>query len=130
MGLLGGHRPDITPAQAAAVAAGGVPIVSKLAAAFGVWAPSAAQQAALADALTWGGVLAAALIVGDTGIRAARNAKDGRVESAAMAAGPPPAPPAALAPDLPLEEELPSDAAEFAEPDTRRAPEDPARGGL
>lgn len=132
MGLLGGHRPDITPVQATAIAVAGVPIVSKLLAAYGVYTPSPLQLASLKDATGWAVGAAASLVLGDGIVRTARNVKDGRVEAAAMVAGSaPPQAPEALAPDLPLEEELPTDAEEFAEePESRRAAEDPARGGL
>ena len=64
------------------MATGGIPVVSKLAAAFGVWAPNAMQQAALTDAVTWGGVLAGALILGDAGLRSARNSADAKRDAA------------------------------------------------
>lgn len=83
-GIIGGQRPDITPAQLAAVAVAGVPAVSNLLAAFNAVTVNAAQQAALGDVMTWGGVVATALVVGDTGVRAARNAKDARVETTAL----------------------------------------------
>jgi hypothetical protein len=51
----------------------GIPILAHLLAAFGVYDLSPQQQQALSDALTWSGVLAAALIAGDTGLRASRN---------------------------------------------------------
>lgn len=132
VGLFGGHRPDITPVQVTAIAVAGVPIVSKLLAAYGVFSPSPEQLASLKDATGWAVGTAASLVLGDGVVRAARNVKDGRVEQAALLApiAPTEAPPG-LAPDLPLEEDLPSDEEEFAdEPETRRLPEDPARGGL
>lgn len=72
-GATPGSLPDITPAHLLATAVAGVPIVAHLLAAFGVYDLSPQQQQALTDALTWGGVLAAALIAGDTGLRASRN---------------------------------------------------------
>lgn len=68
-----GSAPDITRAHLLATVIAGVPIVAHLLAAFGVYDPSPQQQQALSDALTWAGVLAAALIGGDTGLRASRN---------------------------------------------------------
>lgn len=133
MGLLGGHRPDITPVQVTAIAVAGVPIVSNLLAAYHVYSPSPEQLASLKAATGWAFGTAAALVLGDAGVRAARNVKDGRVEAAALVGGsaPPTGVPDELAPDLPLEEDLPTDAEEFAvEPESRHAAEDPARGGL
>ncbi len=81
-----GQRPDITPIQTAALFVAGIPIVSKMLAAFDVFTVSAAQQDALGDALTWGGLLGAALVGGDAVIRVGRNVKDGKVEAAEMEA--------------------------------------------
>jgi len=119
-GILSGQRPDLTPAQIAAVAVAGVPAVSNLLAAFNAVTVNAAQQAALGDVMTWGGVVATALVAGDTGVRAARNAKDARVESTVLAM---PGEPAGTTPDLEPEhedlmadDELVSDEEEFADP--------------
>lgn len=130
MGLLSGDRPDLTPAQLAAAASAGVPVLSNLTAAFGVWAPTVAQQAALSDAVTWGGVLAAALVVSDTGIRAARNAKDAKVQSMALAHGGEPQQASVKHEvDLPFDEDLPDDDEEFGEePESRMTADDPDRG--
>lgn len=100
------QRPDFTLAQKIAAAVGGIPIASNLLAAFGVWAPNAQQQDALGDAVTWGGVLGAALVAGDTGIRAARNAADAKRDAATAMASPATganraAPPASTAPGAP-----------------------------
>src|SRR4051812_11560040 len=76
--VLKGQRPDITPAQLAAVLVAGVPVVATLLSAFGVADLSDAQQTALRDALTWAGVLAALLIGGDATLRTVRNVADAR----------------------------------------------------
>lgn len=133
MGLFSGHRPDITPAQVTALVVAGVPIVSKVLAAYGVYSPTPEQLGALSDASGWAVGAAAALVLGDAGVRAARNAKDARVEGAAFTFGgqPPVAPEAVLEPLEDVVEELPSDDEEFGhEPESRRLPEDPERGGL
>lgn len=79
-----GERPDITPAQIIATLVAGVPIIANLGYAFGVFAISVAQQDALTQAMTWGGILAGLLVGGDAGLRAARNAKDAKVDAAAV----------------------------------------------
>lgn len=85
LGIFLGDRPDITPAQSAGLLAAGVPIMSNLFSAFGVFHASAAQQDALTNAINWGVPLAAALIVGDAAVRASRNRADSRVQTAAVA---------------------------------------------
>jgi hypothetical protein len=90
-----GQRPDITPAQTAAGLVAGIPVLATLLTAFGIAELTAAQQDALADALTWGGVLAGLLIGGDATLRTARNVADARRDSAAIAAGTSTATPAA-----------------------------------
>lgn len=67
------HRPDVTQAQLVAALVAGVPILSNLLAAFGVFAPSPQQQHALTEALTWAIPFAGLLIAGDAHLRAARN---------------------------------------------------------
>jgi hypothetical protein len=116
-----GSRPDITPIQATATLVAGVPVIGNLLSAFGVYTISPAQQAALTDSITWGGVLAGLLILGDTGLRAARNSADAKRDAAVIAA--PAAPPPAVAGIDPehealmmLGEELPGDDEEFAAP--------------
>lgn len=81
-----GQKPDITPAQLVAVLVAGVPIISNLLHVFGVYDLSSGQEDALKEALTWGGVLAGALIFGDAGLRAARNRADAHVQSTALQA--------------------------------------------
>ncbi|MDQ3729660.1 MAG: hypothetical protein M3355_08720 [Actinomycetota bacterium] len=79
-----GNRPDVTPAQVAAVLVAGVPIVSNLLAAFDVVVVNSTQQAALSDTVTWGGVVAGLLIAGDVGLRSARNRADANRDVAAL----------------------------------------------
>ena len=84
LNVFRGQRPDITPIQTAAIFVAGIPIVSNVLSAFDVFTMNAVQQDALGDALTWGGLLAAALVGGDAVIRVGRNVKDGNVEAAEM----------------------------------------------
>lgn len=63
------NRPSITIAQIVA----GIPLVANMLAAWGVWSPTASQQATLKDTLMW----AFALIGGDAVIRLGRNLSDG-----------------------------------------------------
>lgn len=78
MNVFTGRRPDITPAQIAAVLVAGIPALATLLTAFGVSDLSKEQQDALAGVLTWGGVLAGLLIGGDATLRAARNVADSK----------------------------------------------------
>jgi hypothetical protein len=141
---MSGQRPDFTLAQKIAAGVGGIPVLSNLLAAFGLWAPNAAQQDALSGAVTWGGVLAGLLIAGDAGIRGARNVSDARRDAAtAMASsamiangavGIPPAGAAAVDPETGLGEllaiedpdvddddlDLPSDDEELTDPDAAK----------
>jgi hypothetical protein len=94
-GVFRGQRPDLTPAQVTAVLVAGVPVLATLLTAFGLADLDGRQQAALTDALTWGGVLAGLLIGGDATLRTARNMADARQGSAAMLAGQAIAPPEA-----------------------------------
>jgi hypothetical protein len=82
-----GRRPDLTPAQVAAVLVAGIPVLATLLTAFGVTDLSREHQDSLADALTWGGVLAGLLIGGDATLRTARNVADAKRDSAAMMVG-------------------------------------------
>jgi hypothetical protein len=78
MKVFAGQRPDITPAQIAAVLVAGIPAVASLLAAFGVADLSKEQQDALTAVLTWAGVLAGLLIGGDATLRSARNLADAK----------------------------------------------------
>jgi hypothetical protein len=80
-GLFKGPMPDITPPQIVAILVGGVPILAEFGRAFGLYSISLAQQAALSNAVTWAGVLAAALIGGDALLRTGRNLRSGKVEA-------------------------------------------------
>jgi len=81
-----GQRPDLTPAQVAAVLVAGVPVIATLLTVFGVAELDSQQQEALTNALSWGGVLAGLLIGGDATLRTARNVVDARRDTAAIAA--------------------------------------------
>ena len=85
--FLKGRRPDITAAQIAAVIVAGVPGVAILLTTFGVADVDAAQQDALAGALTWSAILAAVLIGGDATLRSARNLADAKTDAAALTVG-------------------------------------------
>ncbi|HEV7918413.1 MAG TPA: hypothetical protein VGO97_02445 [Solirubrobacterales bacterium] len=80
-----GQRPDLTPAQAAAVVIGGVPLIANLLFVFGVFDGTFAQTEVLRDSLTWGVILAGLLILGDAALRMARNSADAVVKASALA---------------------------------------------
>jgi hypothetical protein len=117
--IFRGKRPDVTPAQLAAVLVAGVPAVATLLSTFGIYDLSNEQQDALAGVLTWSAVLAGLLIGSDATLRTARNMVDGRRDAAALAGASGAAVPAAL----PVDDEvdiaesagMPSDEEEFAE---------------
>lgn len=100
---LAGHHPSITPAHVLATVIAGIPIIAHLLAAFGIYSVSEEEQEALSDAMTWAGVLATAIVAGDTGLRASRNAAVARVVIAGAGPGAAvaPAPAVAVAPALP-----------------------------
>lgn len=75
-GLIGGHRPDLTPAQLIA----GIPILAELLHSFGVYDLSQAQQDSLGKTVTF----CFGLLGADAVVRVGRNLKDARVESAAL----------------------------------------------
>jgi hypothetical protein len=117
--LFRGQRPDVTPAQLAAVLVAGVPAVATLLSTFGIYELSQAQQDALAGVLTWSAVLAGLLIGGDATLRSARNVADAKRDVAALAgaagAAAPVIAPADEEVDLAASGGLPSDEEEFAE---------------
>jgi hypothetical protein len=76
-----GPRPDITPPQLTATIVAGIPILASLLSAFGLYDLTPAQQEAMSDAVTWAGVLGAALIGGDAALRTARNRRKATVEA-------------------------------------------------
>lgn len=82
--IFKGVKPDLTPAQAIGVLITGVPVVSKLLAAFDVITLTAIQQAALTDALTWAAIASGVLFVADAGIRAARNQAAAKRDAAVL----------------------------------------------
>lgn len=90
MKVLAGQRPDITPAQLVAVLIAGIPALATLLSAFGIADLNAEQQNALADVLTWGGVLAGLLIGGDATLRGARNMADAKRPPAVASRDPEP----------------------------------------
>jgi hypothetical protein len=130
--IFQGQRPDITPAQLVALLVGGVPVVANLLHVFGVYDLSTEQQDSLIKTLQWGGLVAIGLLGADAGLRSARGHADARVKVAALSnpsepvvgstvgngAGPAPAAaPGAVAPGAPSSDEqenLPTDAEEFA----------------
>lgn len=118
MKMFGGHRPDLTPVQATALAVGGVPVVSNLLSAFGVFTPTPEQIDALTNAVNWGVPLAGLLLAGDAGIRAARNHADAKVQAAAVIATPPT--------PVELDTDLPDDDEEFA----NQPPMQPSQTGV
>lgn len=141
-------RPDVTPAQKIAGLVAGVPIISNLLSAFGVFTVSPLQQQTLQDTLTWGGVLAGLLIAGDTGLRAARNAAQAKVDAALLTPVEPPTSPqpVGIPPTYPTggngaevvdqgvdiveDADLPSDDEELASPppDESNTPVQPSQG--
>ena len=129
-------RPDVTVAQKVAVIVAGVPIISNLLAAFDVFTVTAAQQDALSDSITWGGIVAAALLASDTGIRAARNHAQGKVDAALLTPVQPPsnvspviAPAVDQGADVVADADLPGDEEEFASPppDASNTPVQPSQ---
>lgn len=75
-GVIGGSRPDLTPAQLIA----GIPILAELLHTFGVYNLSQPQQ----DSLGKGVTFCFALLGADAAVRIGRNLKDGKVESSAL----------------------------------------------
>lgn len=129
MSIIRGTKPDITPAQIVALLVAGVPVLSNLLFAFGIYTLSSVQADALTDTLMWGGAFAALLTFSDAAIRNGRNKRDGAVEAAAvMAQSAPPLTPITMVTghmDM-TGEALPTDREEFAEPETRMAPDPPS----
>ena len=80
MAVFRGLRPDITPAQIAGVLMAGVPVVSNLFHAFGVFTVTPQEQAALNDAVTWGSVSSGVLIGSDAALRIGRNHAQARAQ--------------------------------------------------
>lgn len=74
------HRPAVTLPQLIAA----IPLLANLLAAYGIFAPTAAQQGSLTDLLTWAYVL----IVGDAALRIGRNVADG-IKARAVQPAPP-----------------------------------------
>jgi len=114
--IFTGQRPDITPAQIVS----GFPILAELLHSFGIYDLSVAQQNALAHAATW----ALALVAGDTILRVGRGVSASRVQAAGVMAGAggmPTLPATPVDPNQPVDdalpqEDLPTDAEEFASP--------------
>lgn len=115
--IFSGKRPDVTPAQVAAVLVAGVPAIATLLSTFGIYALSNEQQDALAGVLTWSAVLAGLLIGSDATLRTARNVVDGKRDAAAFAvasaAALPTTPPIDDEVDIAASAGLPSDEEEF-----------------
>lgn len=83
--IFQGNRPDITPAQIAAVLTALFAVIAPFCVLFGVEL-SVAQTAALNEIQDVAKVLAPVLIVGDAGIRIGRNIHDGKVTVAGIIA--------------------------------------------
>jgi len=125
--MFTGQRPDLTPAQIVS----GIPILAELLHSFGIYNLTQGQQDSLSKAATW----ALALIAGDTILRVGRGAAMSRVQAAGLVAGAGAMPAAdeAVAPvasdgePLPQQENLPSDAEEFASPPPGSPPVQPSQ---
>jgi hypothetical protein len=87
LNIFRGRRPDVTPAQVAAVLVAGIPALATLLSAFGIADMTQEQQNALADSLTWCAILAGLLIGGDATVRTARNMADAKRDTAAWMGG-------------------------------------------
>lgn len=83
------NMPAVTRPQWVASLIAGVPIVSNLLAAFGVYHVTVLQQDALTQTMTWGSVFAAILVGGDAALRAARAKHIGSIQVAAEVGEPP-----------------------------------------
>lgn len=75
------NRPSLTAAQIVATLTAGVPIVSQLLLAFGVYTVSPPEQQALTNAINWAVPFAGLLIAGDAGLRAARNHAEAKIQA-------------------------------------------------
>jgi len=86
------NLPKITIPQIVGLAVAGIPILAQLLQAWGAYDVTLAQQAALSDAVQWGGAVASALFIGDAGVRIGRSVGLGKalVEQDAKTAYPPP----------------------------------------
>lgn len=82
---MSGNRPKITPAQIGASLIAGIPIISNLLAAFGVYTVTPAEQHALTESMTWATAFASLLVLGDAGLRSARNHADAKVAAVTVA---------------------------------------------
>lgn len=124
-----GTRPDITPAQLTAIVAA----LTQCLRAFGIFDVTPEQQ----DALNVASGLLLAVVLGDVGIRAARNSADAKTQAAALQA---PMPPLVDVDGIDPEhellmaagEDLPTDEEEFAAsvPVDQAAPVQPSQAGL
>lgn len=137
MSIISGPRPDLTPAHLAALAIGGIPVISNLLAAFGVFTPSPEQAEALTNAVNWSVPLAGLLVGGDAVVRVARNVKDAKVQTAALTqATEAPQADHILTDDerelLEGDEDLPDDDTEFESPppDDTNTPMQPSQTGI
>jgi hypothetical protein len=101
LNIFRGQRPDVTPAQIAALLVAGIPAIATLLSAFGVADVTQEQQDSLKEVLTWGAILAGVLIGGDATLRTARNVVDAKRDVTAMQVGGAPAPADGGGPDDP-----------------------------
>lgn len=86
-----GLRPDVTKAQVVAAIIALIPIVANLLRAFGVYDLSEDEQDALKQAVFGATAFAGLLVIGDAGLRSARNHADAKVQAAALTPLPSPA---------------------------------------
>lgn len=115
LNIFKGIRPDITPAQVVGLLVAGLPICGTLGRAFGIFDMSPDQEAALSDALQWGGVVAGTLFISDAGLRAARGRADADVQAAAFFASNQTSPPGRDPEvDTVPDQDLPRDDEEFS----------------
>lgn len=75
---LSENSPSVTLPQKISAIVAGIPILSNLTAAFGIWTPNDQQLDALEKAGAYSVFLAGILVAGDAGIRFARNQREGK----------------------------------------------------
>lgn len=80
------RRPEVTKPQILATLIAGVPVVSNLLAAFGVYSVTPAEQHALTEAMTWGVVFGGLLAAADSHLRGKRNEAEATKAAAVTAA--------------------------------------------
>lgn len=76
------NMPKVTLPQIIGLVVAGIPLIAQLLQAWNVYTVTLAQQAALSDVVQWGGAIAAALFIGDAGVRIGRSVGVGKVLAA------------------------------------------------